>query len=55
MPRIETDSLGPVEVPDAVYWGAQTQRSIDNFPFGPMEQMPPGIRSEEHTSELQSH
>jgi fumarate hydratase class II len=43
VPRIETDSLGPVEVPDAVYWGAQTQRSIDNFPFGPMEQMPLGI------------
>ncbi|MDF8333516.1 class II fumarate hydratase [Novosphingobium cyanobacteriorum] len=43
MPRLETDSLGPVEVPDAVYWGAQTQRSIDNFPFGPMEQMPLGI------------
>ena len=32
--RIETDSLGPVEVPQDHYWGAQTQRSIHFFPFG---------------------
>ena len=32
--RIETDSLGPVEVPAEHYWGAQTQRSLRNFPFG---------------------
>ena len=32
--RIETDSLGPVEVPGDVYWGAQTQRSVENFPIG---------------------
>jgi fumarate hydratase class II len=38
--RIETDSFGPIEVPGDSYWGAQTQRSIDNFPFGPREQMP---------------
>ena len=38
--RVETDSFGPVEVPADCYWGAQTQRSIDNFPFGPREQMP---------------
>ena len=30
--RIERDSLGEVEVPAEVYWGAQTQRAIDNFP-----------------------
>jgi fumarate hydratase, class II len=41
--RVETDSLGAVEVPDAAYWGAQTQRSIANFPFGPDERMPIGI------------
>ena len=29
--RIEKDTMGPVEVPANVYWGAQTQRSIDNF------------------------
>jgi fumarate hydratase class II len=40
MTRTETDSLGPVEVPVNAYWGAQTQRSIDNFPFGSREAMP---------------
>ncbi|WP_175653731.1 class II fumarate hydratase [Pseudomonas sp. Marseille-P9899] len=39
MSRIETDSLGPVEVPDHVYWGAQTQRSLINFAIG-KERMP---------------
>ncbi|HVF94478.1 MAG TPA: class II fumarate hydratase [Sphingomonas sp.] len=38
--RTETDSLGPVEVPAAAYWGAQTQRSIENFPFGAQERIP---------------
>ena len=38
--RTETDSLGPIEVPAAAYWGAQTQRSIENFPFGARERMP---------------
>jgi len=32
--RIETDSFGPLEVPADRYWGAQTQRSIINFPIG---------------------
>ena len=41
--RTETDSFGPVEVPADAYWGAQTQRSIENFPFGPQERMPIGI------------
>jgi fumarate hydratase class II len=38
--RTESDSFGPIEVPADAYWGAQTQRSIENFPFGPREQMP---------------
>jgi fumarate hydratase, class II len=38
--RTETDSFGPIEVPADSYWGAQTERSIGNFPFGPREQMP---------------
>ena len=41
--RTETDSFGDIEVPAHAYWGAQTQRSIGNFPFGPHEQMPPRI------------
>ncbi|MDA3858440.1 MAG: class II fumarate hydratase [Roseovarius sp.] len=32
--RTETDSFGPLEVPADKYWGAQTQRSIQNFPIG---------------------
>src|SRR5881275_1179863 len=38
--RTESDSFGPIEVPADAYWGAQTERSIENFPFGPKEQMP---------------
>ncbi|WP_207885310.1 class II fumarate hydratase [Pseudomonas sp. 30_B] len=34
MSRTETDSLGPIEVPDDAYWGAQTQRSLENFAIG---------------------
>ena len=34
MTRTETDSLGPVEVPEQAYWGAQTQRSLINFAIG---------------------
>ena len=32
--RIEKDTMGPVEVPAEKYWGAQTQRSINNFKIG---------------------
>ena len=32
--RREHDSLGPVEVPENRLWGAQTQRSLENFPIG---------------------
>jgi fumarate hydratase class II len=38
--RTESDSFGPIEVPADAYWGAQTERSISNFPFGPRELMP---------------
>jgi len=39
MSRTETDSIGPIEVADDVYWGAQTQRSLENFAIG-NQQMP---------------
>ena len=39
MMRTETDSFGPIEVPADAYWGAQTQRSIGNFPIG-QDRMP---------------
>ncbi len=40
--RTETDTLGAVEVPSERYWGAQTQRSIGNFPIGG-ERMPTAL------------
>jgi len=45
--RIEKDSLGDVEVPSDKYWGAQTQRSKENFKIGgPTERMPePVVRA----------
>ena len=41
--RTESDSFGPIDVPASAYWGAQTQRSIANFPFGERERMPIAI------------
>src|SRR5215208_1403678 len=38
--RTESDSFGPIEVRADAYWGAQTERSVGNFPFGPGERMP---------------
>ena len=32
--RIEKDTMGEVQVPEAAYWGAQTQRSVQNFKIG---------------------
>ena len=37
--RSESDSFGPIDVPAAAYWGAQTQRSLQNFKIGG-ERMP---------------
>jgi fumarate hydratase class II len=40
--RTETDSFGPIEVPADRYWGAQTQRSLQNFRIG-QDRMPIAI------------
>jgi len=40
--RTETDSMGPVEVPDDRYWGAQTQRSLHHFSIG-HDRMPAAV------------
>jgi len=34
--RIEKDSMGEMEVPQDAYWGAQTQRAVENFPISGM-------------------
>lgn len=45
--RVETDSMGKIDVPANQYWGAQTQRSIQNFPIGVVrfKWQPPIIRA----------
>src|SRR2546423_10968574 len=40
--RIESDSMGQIEVPANVYWGAQTQRSLLHFNIG-RDTMPPEL------------
>lgn len=41
--RIEHDTMGDVKVPADKYWGAQTERSRNNFRIGPEASMPPEI------------
>jgi len=38
--RIEKDTMGEVKVPSKRYWGAQTERSLNNFKIGPAASMP---------------
>jgi fumarate hydratase class II len=40
--RTESDSMGPIEVPDDRYWGAQTQRSLHHFSIGD-QRMPQAV------------
>ena len=43
--RTETDTFGPIEVPADRYWGAQAQRSLDNFKIGWEKQPLPIVRA----------
>jgi fumarate hydratase class II len=43
--RVETDSFGPIEVPADRYWGAQTQRSLQNFRIGGERMPAPLVRA----------
>ena len=38
--RIESDTLGPVEIPETALWGPQTERSRHNFQAGPLMPLP---------------
>src|ERR1041384_2727609 len=38
--RVEKDSLGPVNVPAGAYYGAQTQRAVENFPISGLKPYP---------------
>ena len=42
--RTETDAFGEVQVPSDKYWGAQTERSLENFKINqPQDRMPPPV------------
>jgi fumarate hydratase class II len=43
--RVETDTFGPIDVPADRYWGAQTQRSLENFRIGTETMPPPLVRA----------
>src|SRR5215813_15653298 len=43
--RVESDSMGEIEVPSNVYWGAQTQRSLLHFAIGRYPMPPELIRA----------
>ena len=43
--RIEKDTMGTIEVAQEVYWGAQTQRSLENFKIGDERLPPPLLRA----------
>src|SRR3954451_24864589 len=43
--RTETDTFGPIEVPAEKYWGAQTQRSLQNFRIGGERKPLPLVRA----------
>jgi fumarate hydratase class II len=43
--RTETDTFGPIEVPSHAYWGAQSQRSLENFKIGEEKMPKPLVRA----------
>src|SRR5215207_8234767 len=43
--RTESDTFGPIEVPAERYWGAQTQRSLENFRIGGERMPAPLVRA----------
>jgi len=44
--RVETDTLGEVRVPAGAYWGAQTQRALQNFPVSGLRAHPALVRAQ---------
>jgi fumarate hydratase class II len=44
--RIETDTMGKVQVPRDAYYGAQTQRAVENFPVSGLHLQPPFVRAQ---------
>ena len=44
--RVEKDTLGEVKIPKSAYWGAQTQRAVENFPISGLRLQPAFIRAQ---------
>jgi len=44
--RVESDTLGEVRVPAGAYWGAQTQRAVENFPVSGLRAHPALVRAQ---------
>ena len=44
--RLDRDSLGEIKVPKDAYWGAQTQRAVENFPISGLRLQPAFIRAQ---------
>jgi len=44
--RVDHDSLGDVQVPRDAYWGAQTQRAVENFPVSDLKLQSPFVRAQ---------
>ncbi len=53
--RIESDTIGDIEVPDDKYWGAQTERSLENFPIGGQKMPIELIRAFAHLKKAAAH
>ena len=51
--RIESDSMGELEVPADALWGAQTQRAVNNFPISGQPMPEAFIRSLRAESEVE--
>ena len=44
--RVDHDSLGDINVPSNAYWGAQTQRAVENFPISNLRLQPAFVRAQ---------
>src|SRR5258708_18820855 len=53
--RLESDTMGTIAVPADRYWGAQTQRSLENFRIGGELMPPPLIRALGLVKEAAAH
>ena len=53
--RTEQDTMGEIQVPKDKYWGAQTQRSLENFKIGGQKMPLEVIRDTKKSSRVDQH